>query len=61
MIHKDKYGRPIKMNRAYYFFNGGASYFNLTPEQFLKWNHFCRNLGHRPEREDYNRFMQTLI
>jgi len=28
--------------------------------EFLKWNHFCRNLGHRPEREDYNRFLKII-
>jgi len=60
MIHKDKYGHIIKMSRAYYFTNNGTSYFSLTPEQFLKWSHFCRNLGYKPTREDYNRFMKTV-
>jgi len=60
MIYKDKNGRIIKMYKAYYFTDNGTSTFMLTHEQRLKFNHFCRNLGRKPDRNDFNRFLRII-
>ena len=50
--------RPVAKRRAYYYAYGGWSWFEVSPEKFLIWNDYCRNLGHKPGRDDYIKFKQ---